>query len=295
MTHDTIGSTTLGVADGLRLAADTWGEPPWDVVLLHGGGQTRGAWGRTPEAFHELGFSVANIDLRGHGESQRDPRGGYSYADHARDLVEILDPDHRAVLIGASLGGVTSLAASLRAPERIRAIVLVDIAPTMQHRGVDHILSFMKANPGGFTTLEEAADSVSEFLPHRPRRASTRGLEKNLRFSPDSRRWTWHWDPRILNFSTEDELAAQSVDMAEAVRRLDVPVILVRGEHSDVVIADDVDRFLSLGDHTRVTEVPEARHMVAGDENDVFLNAIDAELRAALSDWFPDDTRGPRG
>ncbi|MET7400881.1 alpha/beta hydrolase [Dactylosporangium sp. NPDC005572] len=281
MTTETEYSLKVDGADGLRLVGDTWGQKPWDAVLLHGGGQTRQAWGRTPERLRQLGLSVLNVDLRGHGESPWDPEGRYSFRDHARDLVANLAEGHPTILIGASLGGVTSLGAGLLAPERIRAIVLVDIAPTMQRTGVARIVGFMQANPDGFESLTDAHKAVAAYLPHRQGR-TVDSLKRNLRHSNRTGRWTWHWDPRTLDFAHEAWYQRQTEDMTAAVRALDVPIILVRGEFSDVILAEDVERFLALGPHTRHVEVPEARHMVAGDENDTFLNQIVSELNSSV-------------
>ena len=56
--------------DGLRLRADEFGDPDGPVVvLLHGGGQTRFAWGSTARVLAERGWHVFRVDLRGHGES----------------------------------------------------------------------------------------------------------------------------------------------------------------------------------------------------------------------------------
>lgn len=280
-------------ADDLELVADAWGDAPWDVVLLHGGGQTRQAWSRTPQRFNELGMSVLNLDLRGHGESDWDPAGRYAYLDHARDLIANLSESSPSILVGASLGGVTSLAAALVVPQMIRAVVLVDIAPTMQRSGVDKIVGFMRSNPDGFESLEEAQRAVTAYLPHRQGKGSS-GLQRNLRQSPDTSRWTWHWDPHTLDFASDTWLSRQTQDMTSGVRALDVPVILVRGEKSDVILPSDVDKFLALGHHTRHIEVPGARHMVAGDENDVFLRHIVDELQATVAGFPIASQRIPR-
>ncbi|MET7400360.1 hypothetical protein ABZS66_43425 [Dactylosporangium sp. NPDC005572] len=71
--------------------------------------------------------------------------------------------------------------------------------------------------------------------------------------------------------------------MPAGVTGLDVPVILVRGELSDVILPPDAERFLALGARTRHVEVPRARHMVASNENDVFLE----QFLTALADTLP--------
>src|SRR3546814_11188846 len=54
----------------------------------------------------------------------------------------------------------------------------------------------MSAHPDGFATLDEAADWIASYLPHRDRRPTTAGLQKVLRRHGD--RWRWHWDPRFI-------------------------------------------------------------------------------------------------
>ena len=58
--------TTLG---NLKLVADAYGNPQAQPVLLaHGGGQTRYAWGKTAQQIAAEGFYAVALDLRGHGE-----------------------------------------------------------------------------------------------------------------------------------------------------------------------------------------------------------------------------------
>jgi hypothetical protein len=75
--------------------------------------------------------------------------------------------------------------------------VLVDIAPKIEGSGALRIIEFMQGNADGFASLEEAADAVAAYLPHRERPSDLSGLAKNLRALPDGR-LRWHWDPRFL-------------------------------------------------------------------------------------------------
>ena len=57
--------------EGIHLAADVRGnEDAWPVLLMHGGGQTRHAWGNTAESLAEQGWKTVSLDLRGHGDSE---------------------------------------------------------------------------------------------------------------------------------------------------------------------------------------------------------------------------------
>lgn len=291
-------------ADGNTMVADVWGAGDPSVVLLHGGGQTRHAWGRTGERFAERGLTTAAVDLRGHGKSSWDPQARYAFSDHARDLTALRREvfARPVILVGASLGGVTSLKSAQIDPKAIAAVVLVDITPTMQLAGVDKIVGFMRASPDGFANLEEAADAIARYQPHRKRRATPEGLRRNLHHDPATGRWMWHWDPRTLNFANPSWYAKQTRDMVAGTRALDAvgrPVHVVRGELSEVILPADVDDFLALGTHTGHVTVEGAHHMVAGDANEVFLRMIFEALggvdpRLAPSPTRPTSRGGPR-
>ena len=164
------------------------------VLLLHGGGQTRHAWGGTALAMAQAGWRTVALDLPGHGESAWSPSGDYRIETLSRDMARFCHTlGSPLALVGASLGGMISMAMSARsdAPP-IAALALVDIAPRVESKGVDRIVEFMRAHPEGFATLEDAARHIASYRG-RPVMAHPRGLQKNLRLN-QAGRWTWHWD-----------------------------------------------------------------------------------------------------
>jgi pimeloyl-ACP methyl ester carboxylesterase len=159
------------------------------------------------------------------------------------------------------------------------------VVPDMDPRGVDRVQGFMRARAReGFASVAEAADAVASYLPHRPRPASLEGLKKNLRHHPDGR-WRWHWDPRFLDGPTNVNTAWPAVQdrLHAIVRGLPVPTLLVRGGASELVSVEAARAFVAQAPAAEYVDVAEARHMVAGDRNDVFADAI---LRF-LSERFP--------
>ena len=184
------------VSSGLNIAASSWGlESDPLVVLLHGGGQTRHAWGETGEKLSKSGFHVLALDLRGHGDSDWHPDGEYGVDNYKKDIVSILrELKKPAAFLGASLGGMTSLsiAGDQELKEMCWALVMVDIGLYPNLEGSQEIVDFMHSGSDGFESVEAAAKSVSNYLPHRKRPRDTRGLEKNLRLKDDGR-YYWHW------------------------------------------------------------------------------------------------------
>ena len=276
---------TLRIAgDGLTLGADAYGPadgPP--VLLFHGGGQTRHAWGGTARLLGELGWRALTIDLRGHGDSDWAPDGRYGLDGFAGDVraLALAQPTPPA-LIGASLGGLSSLVAIADAPdgaEVARALILVDVAPRLEPAGIEHIAEFMLGHLDGFADLDEVADAVAAYNPHRPRPSDLSGLRKNVRLREDGR-WYWHWDPAFLSGGTDEPRSYTNEALLEAAARsLRLPTLLVRGRQSDVLSEEGARHLLGLVPHARYVDVGGAGHMVAGDRNDAFNDVVVAFLR----------------
>ena len=273
----------IPVTDGISLTADVAG--PLDgptVVLLHGGGQTRHSWSGTWRVLADAGWRAVSVDMRGHGESGWAPDGDYSIEAFGNDIKVISGTLSRPpILVGASLGGLSSLLAIAESEVQedvARGLVLVDVAHRMETVGRDRIGAFMTGNIDGFASLEEAADVIAAYNPHRPRPKDLSGLAKNLRQREDGR-WVWHWDPAFVQgkFGSADETRADQTGfdrLDSAVDHLRIPTLLVRGRSSDLLSQEGVEDFLRRAPHAEFADVAGAGHMVAGDRNEVFNQAV---------------------
>lgn len=277
---------------GLSLVGDARGpEDGLPVLLLHGGGQTRHSWGNTAEQLAAEGWRTYTIDARGHGDSEWAQEGDYRLDAFAGDVSEVARSlPEPPVLVGASLGGISSLVAiaETEPPNSIAtALVLVDVAPRIEQQGVNRIGEFMTGHlENGFGSLDEVADAVAAYNPHRPRPTDLAGLRKNVRQREDGR-WVWHWDPQFISgrFGSRDETRASLVDperLAAAARAITIPTLLVRGHLSDLLSEEGAQELLGLIPHARLVDVADAGHMVAGDRNDLFNDAVVSFLREQL-------------
>jgi pimeloyl-ACP methyl ester carboxylesterase len=233
----------FGASGGVSLSGDAYGEVHGKpaVLLLHGGGQTRHSWGRAAIELCTRGYYVLALDLRGHGDSDWAP--------------------------------VISLVVAGEASEpAIRALVLGDVTPQVDPAGRTPIIGFMRDRPDGFGSLEEAADVIARYLPHRPRPKDLSGLHRNLRRHADGR-WYWHWDPRFFDTFEPDHEAAAKRYTAAAVG-VKVPTLLVRGTKSELVTPENVRHFRESIPHAEYVDVADAAHMIAGDRNDVFNEVV---------------------
>ena len=264
------------VSSGLNIAASSWGRDSDPlVILLHGGGQTRHAWGETGEKLSQNGFYVLALDLRGHGDSDWQPNGEYGVDNYKKDIVSILQEVKKpAAFIGASLGGMTSLsiAGDPELREKCWALVMVDIGLYPNLEGSQEIVEFMHSGSEGFASIEEAAESVANYLPHRKRPRDNRGLEKNLRLKDDGR-YYWHWDPRFLDSRPKDIPEDYKEKQKAFAERVETPTLLIKGAMSNILTQNEVDDFLQVITHSKFVEIKDAAHMVAGDRNDIFAAA----------------------
>ncbi len=259
---------------GITVAGDSWGDPDGPLVLLlHGGGQTRHAWKGTGERLGRAGYHAVAVDARGHGDSDWSADGVYGPDVMVADLVALVHAlrDRRPVLVGASMGGGISLTAVGNDHVDATALVMVDTAPRLEPEGVDKILSFMDQRPDGFASLEEVAAAIGNYQPHRSTPRKLDGLAKNVRLGADGR-YHWHWDPRWR--SSAPDLEALYERQAACARRLTLPTLLVRGGLSDVLSEQGARSFLELCPHSEYVNVTDASHMVAGDRNDIFADAV---------------------
>jgi len=252
------------------------------VLLLHGGGQTRHAWGRAARTLGDAGWRTVALDLPGHGESAWAVDGDYRIEVLADTMLGVWrELGTPLAVVGASLGGLISMAAVGRtdAPP-ISALVLVDIAPRMEEAGVERIVSFMRARPDGFASLEEAAQQIAAYRG-RPMEGPIEGLKKNLRLNAQGR-WNWHWDPQLMSEANHNH--RRDADGYErALRGLRAPILLLRGQRSDVISEEDARALVQTMPQARFIDLKGAGHMVAGDANDAFAASVAAFLHEVMS------------
>lgn len=260
---------------GLDLAADATGPVDGQPLLfLHGSGQTRQSWGKALVEAARHGFRAISLDLRGHGDSDWSPDGRYDLDLFADDLRAVLTQLERSpVVVGASLGGIVGMMAAAADPAALRALVLVDITAHVDMEGANEVIAFMSAGADGFASIEEAADAVSAYLPHRDKPRSSKGLAKNLR--QRGNRWYWHWDPAFMTMGADVTPQAEGPTVLEsAAMGLTIPTLLIRGGRSRIVTEEGARAFMEMVPHADYVHIDGAHHMVAGDANDAFNDAV---------------------
>ena len=281
MSPELISEITFQTSDGLTLRADSvrsssksGGSHSGTVLLLHGGGQSRLSWKSTASVLADAGYQCVSADLRGHGESDWSKTGDYSSESFLSDVELIMDRLPKPImLVGASLGGIVSLlVAGERRPEQVKALVLVDISPWTEDKGIARVLSFMNEHLNGFGSLEEASQAVANYMQHRAKPAMRDGLRSTLRQGEDGR-YYWRWDPALMK-NMNARRVIDSDRLLRAAKATLANILLLRGVFSDVVTAESAERFLRHLPSAQYVEVEKAAHTIAGDSNQAFTSAL---------------------
>lgn len=270
---------TYTMDDGVTLVGEAFGAadaPP--VILAHGGGQTRYAWSRVAQRLGDAGWQAVALDLRGHGESDWDAAGDYTIPRFGYDLDHVARQfDTKPVIVGASLGGNAGLlVAGQGADAPCRGLVLVDITPKIDEKGVDKIIGFMGRHmEEGFASYDEAAEAIAGYTNRKGRKSNRDSLRRYLREGEDGR-LRWHWDPKFIVGRKSSRMAPESLGQLEgALAATTVPILLVRGSNSDLVNDESVAEFLKIAPQAQFRDVTGAGHMIVGDRNDVFAETLD--------------------
>jgi len=265
---------STGTASG-QVSALRWGEDSPRVVLLHGGGQNAHTWDTVVLA---LGRPALAVDLPGHGHSSWRPDHDYMPWTMAPDIVALIrqwapGPE---VIVGMSLGGLTTIRLTAAAPDLVAQAVIVDVTPSAQLRQqsmtpTERGTTALVRGPASFATFEEIVNRTAAAAPHRPRSNIRRGVWHNTRQREDGR-WQWRYDQRrgLADFSPLwDDLSAATA-----------PLTLVRGGASAFVTDEDAAEFLRRSPSTQVHVVPGAGHSVQSDAPlalaSIIRNTLDA-------------------
>jgi pimeloyl-ACP methyl ester carboxylesterase len=244
------------------------------LLFLHGSGQTRQSWRSALDEAAKRGHRAMSFDLRGHGDSGWAPDGKYGLDRLAADIREVISQmGAPPILIGASLGGMIGMMIAADPPPKLSALVLVDVTHRIERVGAVEVMAFMESAPNGFASVEEAADAVAAYLPHRERPKNTSGLKRNLRLRDG--RYYWHWDPAFMQMGRGAEARFQEPSPLESIaRRINIPTLLIRGQRSRILSEEGAREFLKLVPHAEYVDIADAHHMVAGDANDAFNSAV---------------------
>ena len=256
-----------------------WGDPGAPpVVVLHGGNQSAHSWDLV--SLHLASrYHVFALDQRGHGDSEWHRAADYSVEAMASDLEAFLEALslERPVLLGHSMGGMVTLAFSLRRPDLPRAIGIVDVGPVLNDAGTQIIGEFVHRNVE-FDDMEVFLDRVEQYDPYRSRTHMERTLKYNLLRRADGRYVSKTDRRRFWPEGEEKHARLRGLPDLKELAVLDFPALIFRGAESQVLLPEAAAEFAAALPNARLATVADCGHNVHSQNTLGFLAELDPFL-----------------
>lgn len=265
-------------ARGLNFHYTEWGTPAQPPVLcLHGATQTAHSWDEVAAEL-SVAYRLVCLDQRGHGDSDWAPDGDYTRQTQAADVDAITDAIgwSRFILMGMSMGGINSMTFTARHPEKVRALVIVDVSPEVQPSGVEHIRTFVQ-NADELDSFEAFVERAHQFNPRRSLDNLRSRLSHNLKQLPNGK-WTWKYDKALRAF--ESGFRGTLSSLWEDVRMIRCPALIIKGAESDILSGQSAEKLQASIPNSRLAVVPGAGHSVMGDNPAGFVAAVQEFLQS---------------
>lgn len=253
------------LGDGRMVSALKWGSAEPQMVFVHGGSQNAHTW---DTVLLDLGVPALAIDLPGHGHSSWRDDAMYSPHSMAVDIAEViaLHAASAKIVVGMSLGGLTSLALAGHAPHLVQELVLVDITPGVNGDKAKAILDFVNG-PQAFASFDDLLKRTIEHNPTRTIESLRRGILHNAKQLDDGS-WQWRYDRRshIRSENTEPISGDALGKLWDLIGALNCPLTLLRGGTSPVVDDADVAELKRRQGRADVLVIDGAGHSIQGDK-----------------------------
>ncbi len=242
------------------LSALVWGTAPPEIVFLHGGAQNAHTWDTVALA---LGRPLVTIDLPGHGHSDGGKNGSLNVPSNAEDVavaIRELAPNAKLV-VGMSLGGMTSLALAGHAPELVQRLALVDVTPGVDGPKSQQIANFING-PESFPNFDELLARTIEFNPTRTESSLRRGILHNALQLEDGS-WVWRYRRMVESGGDHPDFSS----LWDIISASSMPLLLVRGMLSQSVVDDaDEAELVKRRPDAQIVHVEQAGHSIQGDQ-----------------------------
>ncbi len=264
---------------GLRFHYRDWQARTPDapvLILMHGFTGHARMWDSFAQSMRER-FRVIALDQRGHGETQWAPADAYAPSELALDIETFV----RALglksfsLVGLSMGGRASILYAGKRPSELKKLVIVDIGPEMDPAGRARIEQGAKSNDV-FASRQAAFEQALKGNPLADNAQLWHRIYHAMMLREDGK-WTYRFDPALRD--PQRPLPRGNPDILwQALKQINVPTLIMRGEQSDVLTKDCSQRMQRDTPDARLVEVPDSGHVIPVDQPQAFKDLVGAFL-----------------
>ena len=274
--------------NGIRFHYLDWGNAHLPhLVLLHGGSLTAHTWDMAALLLRDH-YHVVALDQRGHGDSgttpeeQLDPNNDELMLEDTSAFIDHLAYD-RVVLCGMSMGALNAIRYAARHPERLAAVVIVDVGPAVMLEGRLEMEQFRNETET-MRGFEDFVQRAIRFNPQRRPEHLRYSLLHSLKHVEDGWTWKQHQRPATARETAEVHWKAERARwMRVDLAAIKLPTLLMRGETSKMLSPEAARDAVALLQDGELVVIPHAGHSVQGDNPRDFARVLDDFLTRRLA------------
>lgn len=247
------------------------------LIILHGLFGMSDNWMTMAKRFSENQFHVLATDLRNHGQSPHSEEWNFKVM--AEDVFELMQDKNisAAAVIGHSLGGKVAMQMAAMQPEKLSALVVVDMTPKkypVVHGSIISALNEVKIET--LSSRKEAEEILSQKIKDI---ATLQFLLKNIYWNETASGKMLAWRFNLDVISKKIENGSEEIRFPETI---DLPALLLRGEHSDYVTDEDLTDFKKTFLNSEAVTIKNSGHWIHADQPEEFFNVVMAFLKGVL-------------
>lgn len=263
----------------MSLFARKTGSGP-SIIILHGLYGCSDNWMSIARELSS-GYTVYSLDLRNHGKSPHHKE--HTYRAMTEDVAEWMEQERipQSVVLGHSMGGKVAVWLAATHPEKVSALILVDIAPVpyastqqfsphvVEHLNVINALTVLDVEH--LRSRHEADRALSQSIPDvRMRQFLLKNLQRN-----EQGCFYWSINLKALRRSLPEILGGMdSLNLGTSKYITNIPSLCIRGEKSSYVGPDEQVFLQKVIPGIKIVTIPDAGHWVHAEQPAAFLNIV---------------------
>jgi pimeloyl-ACP methyl ester carboxylesterase len=217
---------------------------------------------------------------------------GYNYVSYTADCLAILDNFHlrNVEWIGTSMGGIIGMMIAANNPGRIRKLVLNDVGIHLSREALMRIFSYVRSLPDHFSSRADADAYLRQvFEPFGI--ADTALWDAFVAHSLLTKNGALHYacDPAIavpLAAASQNYTEVNDINLADLWDEIDIPTLIIRGEHSDILLPETVRAMRSTNmraESVTIAGVGHAPSLMSDDQITIVTNWLTSLGSMALA------------
>jgi esterase len=237
------------------------------LIILHGLFGSLDNWQTLAKRFAE-NFTVYIVDQRNHGQSPHSEE--WTYEAMVEDLNELVEDEQleKPVILGHSMGGKTAMLFALKYPEKLKKLIVADIAPRKyapHHSSI--IEALLAVDLDNISSRKEAEDTLSERINDF---GTKQFLLKNLYWKDvENKKLAWRFNLNVI----AEKISEVGVGIPED-KSVELPALFIKGKNSNYITKEDETIILKIFPKAEIKAIEKAGHWVHAEQPEDFYNAV---------------------